>query len=175
MTLNAVQALDPAAVAAGFGDLPTLAPVAVEVLRLADDDTASLEDIAAVISNDPGLAAQMLKVANSPMYGMGGEVASLNRAASILGLRTVKLLSLSFAVVASTGGDASDACIAAASIVAKVHRDALMCRLHRRYPGYGFDRHKGYATRQHLDALRRLGPSPLHRCSFSPVSQLELL
>ena len=59
--------LDPVDVAAGFGDLPTLAPVAVEVLRLADDDRASLEDIAAVISRDPGLAAQLLKVANSPM------------------------------------------------------------------------------------------------------------
>ena len=83
MQMNTVQALDPAAVAAGFGDLPTLAPVAVEVLRLADDDKASLDDIANAISNDPGLAAQMLKVANSPMYGMGGEVASLSRAASI--------------------------------------------------------------------------------------------
>ena len=111
MTMNTVQVLDPAEVAAGFGDLPTLAPVAVEVLRLADDELATLEDIAAAISNDPGLAAQLLKVANSPMYGMGGEVASLSRAASILGLRTVKLLSLSFAVVASTSGEEGDALI----------------------------------------------------------------
>ena len=132
MTLNAVQALDPAAVAAGFGDLPTLAPVAVEVLRLADDDTASLEDIAAVISNDPGLAAQMLKVANSPMYGMGGEVASLNRAASILGLRTVKLLSLSFAVVASTGGDASDAIIWRWTLAASAIGQTIAHRFDRR-------------------------------------------
>ncbi|MEM9518256.1 MAG: diguanylate cyclase [Actinomycetota bacterium] len=109
--MNAVQVLNPTEVAAGFGDLPTLAPVAVEVLRLADDDRASLDDIADAISHDPGLTAQMLKVANSPMYGMGGEVASLNRAASILGLRTVKLLSLSFAVVASTGGGEDDAII----------------------------------------------------------------
>ena len=72
------------------------------------------------------------------------------------------------------GGDASEACIAAASIVAKVYRDALMCRLERRHPGYGFDRHKGYGTRQHLAALRRLGPSVAHRRSFTPVSQLSL-
>lgn len=73
------------------------------------------------------------------------------------------------------GGDASEACIAAASIVAKVYRDALMCDLERRHPGYGFDRHKGYGTRQHLAALRRLGPSVAHRRSFTPVSQLPLL
>jgi ribonuclease HII len=71
-------------------------------------------------------------------------------------------------------GDAEDGCIAAASIVAKVHRDALMRRLDLRYPGYGFDRHKGYGTREHLAALRRLGPSPAHRRSFAPVAQPSL-
>ena len=81
------------------------------MLRLTDDDDATLDDIALTIRNDPGLAGQLLKVANSPMYGMGGEVASLSRAASILGLRTVKLLSLSFAVVASTSGSNGDALI----------------------------------------------------------------
>ena len=69
-------------------------------------------------------------------------------------------------------GDAVDGSIAAASIVAKVHRDAIMRRLHERYPGYGFSRHKGYPTRQHLDALGCLGPSPVHRRSFAPVAQL---
>lgn len=72
------------------------------------------------------------------------------------------------------GGDRCDANIAAASIVAKVHRDAVMCRLDRLYPGYGFARHKGYATPEHLAALRRLGPCRLHRRSFAPVAQLEL-
>ncbi len=73
------------------------------------------------------------------------------------------------------GGDRSDGSIAAASIVAKVHRDALMVRLERRYPGYGFARHKGYATREHLEALLRLGPCPAHRRSFAPVLQPPLL
>jgi len=98
--------IDVAGAIARFGELPTLAPVAVEVLRLADDDRATLEDIGQVISRDPGLASQMLRVANSPMYGMGGEVTSLGRAAAILGLRTVKLLSLSFSLV--TRPEASD-------------------------------------------------------------------
>jgi diguanylate cyclase (GGDEF)-like protein len=91
--------IDMDAVIARFGDLPTLAPIAMEVLRLAEDERATLDDIAAVISRDPGLASQLLRVANSPMYGMGGEVSSLARAAAVLGLRTVKLLSLSFSVV----------------------------------------------------------------------------
>jgi ribonuclease HII len=69
-------------------------------------------------------------------------------------------------------GDAVDGSIAAASIVAKVHRDAFMVQLHERYPGYGFARHKGYPTRDHLAALRRLGPSPVHRRSFAPVAEL---
>jgi ribonuclease HII len=72
-------------------------------------------------------------------------------------------------------GDACDGSIAAASIVAKVHRDALMQRLDRRFPGYGFARHKGYATREHLRALRRLGPSGVHRRSFGPVMQPSLV
>jgi ribonuclease HII len=69
-------------------------------------------------------------------------------------------------------GDAVDGSIAAASIVAKVHRDRLMRELSDRHPGYGFERHKGYGTAEHLSALRRLGPSPLHRRSFAPVAAL---
>jgi len=72
-------------------------------------------------------------------------------------------------------GDARDGSIAAASIVAKVHRDAIMRRLDEEHPGYGFARHMGYATREHLAALRRLGPCPVHRRSFLPCVQLSLL
>jgi ribonuclease HII len=72
------------------------------------------------------------------------------------------------------GGDARDGSIAAASIVAKVHRDALMRSLDAAHPGYGFAQHKGYGTAEHLAALHRLGPSVLHRRSFAPVAQLTL-
>jgi ribonuclease HII len=67
------------------------------------------------------------------------------------------------------GGDRKSFCIAAASIVAKVTRDRIMHAHEERYPGYGFGRHKGYCTTDHFDALRRLGPSPIHRRSFAPV------
>lgn len=67
-------------------------------------------------------------------------------------------------------GDAIDGSIAAASIVAKVYRDALMGELDARHPGYGFGRHMGYGTAFHLEALERLGPCPAHRRSFAPVA-----
>jgi ribonuclease HII len=69
-------------------------------------------------------------------------------------------------------GDALSVSIAAASIVAKVTRDRLMAIMDRRYPGYGFARHKGYSAPAHLLALRHLGPSPIHRRSFAPVAAL---
>ncbi|MBN1239322.1 MAG: ribonuclease HII [Gammaproteobacteria bacterium] len=71
---------------------------------------------------------------------------------------------------AIVGGDDLVPAISAASILAKVCRDRLMRRWHRRYPHYGFDRHKGYATPQHLEALARLGPCPIHRRSFAPCA-----
>lgn len=69
------------------------------------------------------------------------------------------------------GGDDSEPCIAAASIIAKVVRDRLMAIVDVRYPGYGFSRHKGYGTKQHMLALQSLGPSPIHRYSFAPVAR----
>ena len=71
-------------------------------------------------------------------------------------------------------GDALVAEISAASILAKTARDALMVELHELYPEYGFARHKGYSTRQHLEALQRLGVCPIHRRSFAPVRSLCL-
>ena len=75
---------------------------------------------------------------------------------------------------AIVGGDALSLSIAAASILAKVTRDRLMVELAAQYPEYGFERHKGYGTKTHLDALRRHGPCPAHRKSFAPVAQLSL-
>jgi ribonuclease HII len=71
-------------------------------------------------------------------------------------------------------GDARSYSIAAASIVAKDHRDDLMRKFDAMYPEYGFGRHMGYGTRAHLEALDRFGPCPEHRRSFAPVRQLRL-
>ena len=75
---------------------------------------------------------------------------------------------------AIVGGDAASLSIAAASVMAKVTRDRLMVELAAQFPAYGFERHKGYGTREHLVALRRHGPCAAHRRSFAPVAQLAL-
>jgi ribonuclease HII len=71
-------------------------------------------------------------------------------------------------------GDSLSISIAAASVIAKVHRDRLMCELDRVYPQYGLASHKGYGTAEHLAALAQHGPCPLHRKSFRPVAQTSL-
>jgi ribonuclease HII len=68
-------------------------------------------------------------------------------------------------------GDCRSLSIAAASIVAKVTRDRMMAELDARYPEYGFARHKGYGTAEHLEAIRRHGPCAVHRLSFAPLAQ----
>jgi ribonuclease HII len=71
-------------------------------------------------------------------------------------------------------GDATSLSIAAASVLAKVHRDRLLVEFDRQFPGYGLASHKGYCCPEHLAALARLGPTPLHRKSFHPVAQTAL-
>lgn len=75
---------------------------------------------------------------------------------------------------AVVGGDAQSLSIAAASVIAKVTRDRLMLQWHEKYPEYGFTKHKGYGTKEHLEALNRHGPCPIHRRSFAPVAQAAL-
>jgi ribonuclease HII len=75
---------------------------------------------------------------------------------------------------AVVGGDALSLSIAAASVIAKVTRDRYMRQVALEYPQYGFERHKGYGTPRHLEALRLHGPCPIHRRTFAPVAQLHL-
>jgi ribonuclease HII len=91
------------------------------------------------------------------------------RLALIDGLHCPPLFCRTRAVVR---GDARIPAISAASILAKTERDAEMVRLHDRYPQYGLDRHKGYATRQHVEALQRFGACDIHRRSFAPVREV---
>jgi ribonuclease HII len=84
-----------------------------------------------------------------------------------------RLPALSVPAKAIVKGDALVPAISAASIVAKVRRDAWCLEVHEQYPQYGFATHKGYPTAEHLQALRRHGPSPVHRRSFAPVRQCQ--
>ena len=103
---------------------------------------------------------------------------AMRRAVDGLRLKPVKVLVdgnrlpvLDVRAEAIVQGDALVSAISAASILAKVHRDRLCARLHVQYPQYGFDRHKGYGTAEHLQALLEHGPSPWHRRSFAPVAR----
>ena len=69
-------------------------------------------------------------------------------------------------------GDAKCAAISAASIIAKVHRDRLMCEYAKEYPEYGFELHKGYGTAMHIEAIRKFGVTPIHRKTFSPIREM---
>lgn len=93
----------------------------------------------------------------------------LDHPVSCLLLDAIELGGLPHPQRALVDADASCLSVAAASILAKVHRDALMMELDDRYPGYGFRHHKGYGTPQHRVALARLGPSAIHRLSWAPL------
>jgi ribonuclease HII len=97
---------------------------------------------------------------------MQGAVAGLDLPADYLLVDAWDVPDLPLPQLCVVKGDATCASIMAASVVAKVHRDRLMVEYDRRYPGYGFAEHKGYATAAHRRALRELGPSPIHRLSW---------
>jgi ribonuclease HII len=99
-------------------------------------------------------------------------IAALDPAPDAVLADAYRIPGLSCAHEAMIKGDQKVRSIAAASIVAKVHRDALMVELDHQHPGYGFAVHKGYGTKVHQRALRRLGPCPIHRPSFEPVRRL---
>ena len=103
---------------------------------------------------------------------MVGALNGLGIAAEYLLIDAYDLPEAPLPQMAVVKGDSMCASIMAASIVAKVHRDLQMIEYDRSFPGYGFAEHKGYATRSHRAALRRLGPSPIHRMSWAPLRAL---
>lgn len=112
-----------------------------------------------------------LNILHATMLAMTRAVAGLgNRPGHVL-VDGNRLPTWNYCATAVVGGDATVAAISAASIVAKVTRDREMRELDKTYPAYGFADHKGYGTRRHLQALRRFGPSPVHRMSFRPVRE----
>jgi len=114
-----------------------------------------------------------INIYHATMLGMRLAVEAVMHAADLARIDGNALpRGLSCRAEALVGGDASERTIMAASILAKVSRDRHMREMHRQWPQYGFDEHKGYSTPAHLDALRRHGPCPQHRRSFAPVAAL---
>jgi ribonuclease HII len=112
----------------------------------------------------------------------GATLAAMCRAAAALAIRPVSAVidgvdvppGLAFPGLAVIEADATHACVAAASILAKVARDRAMVALGELFPAYGFERHMGYATPEHLAAIERFGPCPQHRMTFAPLRQGKL-
>jgi len=111
-----------------------------------------------------------LNIYQATRLAMKRAVLALNRTPDLLLIDGNMKLDLPLAQRAIVKGDQRSASIAAASIIAKVFRDAWMLHLDGLYPQYGFKEHKGYPTPVHLTCLQREGPSPVHRQSFSPVA-----
>jgi ribonuclease HII len=112
-----------------------------------------------------------LNILQASLLAMQRAVAGLNCKPQCVMVDGNHCPALDMTTVAVIGGDSKIAAISAASIIAKVARDRLMLDMDAVYPGYGFARHKGYGTPEHLAALQSLGVTPIHRRSFSPVRE----
>jgi ribonuclease HII len=107
-----------------------------------------------------------INILNATLLAMKGAVEGLKVKPDILLIDAVRIPGLSIPEVPIIKGDAKSLSIAAASVMAKVTRDRIMLEMDRQYPQYGFARHKGYGTAEHIAALKKYGPCPIHRRSF---------
>jgi ribonuclease HII len=117
---------------------------------------------------------EALNIHHATLLAMKRAIEALTTKPEVVWIDGLHCPALEYPARAIVDGDRLIASIAAASIIAKTARDAMLVELDRLYPDYGFARHKGYATLEHLAALRRLGPCPAHRRHFARVSQGEL-
>lgn len=167
--VSAAVVLPPRLHLKGLDDSKALSPKKREELL------PRIQDCAVAWSVQENCAARIdeLNILGATLEAMRAAVAKLKVAPDFLIVDGTIGIRASVPEVAIADGDSLCACVAAASIVAKVTRDRIMERLAELYPGYGFERNKGYPTREHLSALMRLGPCPEHRRSFRPVQQTQ--
>lgn len=157
--------LGPAVVLDGLADSKKLTARRREVLDLRIRETA----VAWALGRAEVEEIDQLNIFHASLLAMRRAVLALDPLPGYALVDGNRCPDLPCAAEAVIKGDASVPVISAASIVAKVARDREMVELDGRYPGYGFARHKGYPSREHLDALRRLGACVVHRRSFGPV------
>jgi len=115
-----------------------------------------------------------INILEATKKAMLSAVGKLDPAADFLLIDAVRLTACSLPQKSIIKGDSASVSIGAASIIAKVHRDKMMADYDRLYPEYGFAKHVGYGTPDHLEALRIHGPCPIHRMTFRGVNQLAL-
>jgi len=154
--------LPPHTVISGLNDSKQLAPAAREALyeQIMDRAVATAAAFASVAE------IEELNIFGALMLAMRRAIAALKVAPGAVLVDGYPIRGLHLQQKAIVRGDSRSLSIAAASVMAKVTRDRYMLELHRRYPEYGFERHKGYATTEHRLALARFGPCPEHRLSF---------
>ncbi|WP_374962703.1 ribonuclease HII [Spongiibacter tropicus] len=165
--------LDPAQPIAGLNDSKKL----TEKRREALFDEICGKALAFCVERASVEEIDRLNILHASMLAMTRAVEGLQRQGQAITPELVlvdgnRLPRWSYRAQAIVKGDSKVAAIAAASILAKVVRDREMCELDSRYPGYGLAGHKGYPTKAHLEALRTLGVTPIHRRSYAPVRAL---
>jgi len=157
--------LDPAAPVAGLADSKTLSPAIRERL----ERTIKESSIAWAVAEASVEEIDRLNILQATLLAMRRAVEMLAPPPMLALVDGLHCPPLAIPARAVVRGDANVPEIAAASILAKTARDRAMLALHRQYPAYGLDRHKGYPTAAHLAALRLFGPSPVHRRTYAPV------
>ena len=165
----AAVVLHPDRYVARIGDSKTV--TALERARLYDKITQSAVSWCVAAADCDEI--DRINIHQASLRAMQRAVMGLSPLPDFVLVDAFRIPDLRMAQRAVTHGDARCTAIAAASIVAKVTRDRLMLELHARDPRYGFDRHKGYATAEHLDAVSRFGYSEVHRRSFRPPTLFD--
>jgi ribonuclease HII len=160
--------LDPKRRIAGLADSKLLTPERREVLH----ERIMARALATAIARASVDEIDSLNILHASLLAMHRAVSALPIQPAFVYVDGNRLPSWQYKSEAVVQGDGRIAAIAAASIIAKVTRDRELTALDAQYPGYGFAQHKGYATQMHLQALRDLGPTPIHRRSFMPVKDL---
>lgn len=163
--VTAAVILDPARPIAGLADSKAL----TEKRRLALADEIREKALSFALGRAEPHEIDELNILHATMLAMQRAVAALDVAPQHVLVDGNRCPRFSCAATAVVKGDARVAVISAASILAKVARDAEMITLHEEYPQYGFDQHKGYPTAVHMAALQQNGPISEHRRSFAPV------
>ncbi len=163
--------LDPGRHVPGLADSKLLSAARREALDQAIREAAVTWAVAEVEAAE----IDRLNIGRASLQAMRRAVLALVPLPSVVLVDAFRIPGLPMAQRGIVHGDRHCAAIAAASIVAKVHRDRLMADLHQQDPRFGFDRHKGYATPDHLAAVARYGYSPAHRRSFRPPSLFDTM
>jgi ribonuclease HII len=163
--------LDPSRHIPGLADSKLLTAARREALDVRIRDSARAWAVAEVSAED----IDRLNIRRASLEAMRRAVLALSPLPDVLLVDAFQIPDLLIAQRGIVHGDRLCAAIAAASIVAKVYRDRLMEGWHARDPRYGYDRHKGYATPEHLAAVARFGYSPIHRRTFRPPSLFDTM